>query len=70
MREIDRQWVVAVYITQSTQPGALWQSKGVGWGEGGREVQEGGYMNTYSWFTLPYSRSQHSVVKQLSPNWK
>ena len=24
-----------------------------------------GYMYTYSWFTLLYSRSQHNIVKQL-----
>ena len=26
---------------QGAQPGALWQSRGVGWGGGGSEVQNG-----------------------------
>ena len=26
------------------------------------------YMYTYSWFTLPYSRNEHNIVKQLYSN--
>ena len=29
-----------------------------------------GYVYTYSWFMLLYSRNQHNIVKQLSPNFK
>ena len=29
-------------IAQTAQSGALWQPRGVGWGGGGREVQEEG----------------------------
>jgi len=29
-------------MTQGTQTGALWQSRRVGWGGDGREVQQGG----------------------------
>ena len=27
-----------------------------------------GYMCTYGWFMLPYSRNKHNIVKQLSSN--
>ena len=29
-------------VSQGAQTGALWQPRGVGWGGGGREGQEGG----------------------------
>ena len=32
----------AVPVTQGAQLGALWWPRGVGWGWGGREAQEGG----------------------------
>ena len=33
------------YMTQGTQTGAWQQPRGVGWGEGGRDVQVGGDMS-------------------------
>ena len=36
--------------------------------EGGSEGK--GYVYTYSWFTLLYSRNQYNIVKQLSSNLK
>ena len=59
------------HITQGTQPSALWQPRGVGWGgewegcSGGR-----GHMYTCGWFMLMCSRGQHRIVKQLSSNKK
>ena len=47
MCKIDSQWEFAVWA-QETQTGALYQSRGVGWGgrkEGGSKVR--GYMYTY-----------------------
>ena len=29
-----------------------------------------GYMCTWGWFTLPYSRKQHNIVKQLNSNYE
>ena len=53
-------------ITQGAQPGTLWQPRGVGYGDGGREAQKGGDIG---WFALLYSRNQHNtIVKQLSSN--
>ena len=36
--------------------------------EGG--LRRRGLMYTYGWFMLIYGRNQHSIVKQLSSNWK
>ena len=44
----------------------LWWPRGVRWGSG-KEVRRSGYMYTYSWFILLYSRKQYTV-KQLSSN--
>ena len=54
-------------MTQGTQTGAQWQSRGVGWGgrwEGGSRGR--GHMYTYGWFMLMYGRNQHKIIKQLS----
>ena len=51
------------------KPGALWQPRGVGWGErweGGS--RKGRMYYTYGWFVLMYGRNQHNIVKQLSSN--
>ena len=58
-------------MAQETQMGALYQSRGVGWGrrwEGGSK--ESGYMYTYGWFMLWFDRKQKNSVKQLSFNKK
>ena len=57
-------------MAQETQTGALYQSRGVGWG-GRWEVNSkgSGYMYTYGWFMLRFDRKQNSV-KQLSFNKK
>ena len=56
--------------SRELKPGALLQPKGVGWG--GRWEKGGstgtGHMYTYSWFLLMFSRKQHNIAKQLSPN--
>ena len=55
------------FMTQETQTGALYQSRGVGWGgrwEGGSKGT--GYMYTYGWFMLRFDRKQQNSVKQLS----
>ena len=38
----------------------------------GKKIQkrEGGYMQTYSWFTSLYSRNEHTTVKQVYSNRK
>ena len=57
-------------MAQETQTGALYQSRGVGWGgrwEGGSRGR--GHMYTYGWFMLRFDRKQNSV-KQLSFNKK
>ena len=58
-------------MAQETQTGALYQSRGVGWGrrwEGGPKGRE--YMYTYGWFMLRVDRKQQNSVKQLSFNKK
>ena len=56
-------------MAQETQTGALYQSRGVGWGgrwEGGSKVR--GYMYTSGWFMLTFDRKQQNSIKQLSFN--
>ena len=36
---------------------------------GWKAQKGGGYMCTYSWFTLLYSRNEHSIIKQLYLNF-
>ena len=58
-------------MAQETQTGALYQSRGVGWGgrwEGGSKGR--GYMYTYGLFMLRSDRKQQNSVKQLSFNKK
>ena len=38
-------------------------------GAGGRLTRKG-YMYTYNWFMMLYSRTQHNIVKQLFSNFK
>ena len=62
-------------MAQETQTCPLYQSRGVGWGEGWEGVSKGrGYMCTYGWFMLRFDRKQQNSVKQLSfykkINWK
>ena len=54
-------------MTQETQRGALYQPRGVGWGD--KERWEGvskgkAYMYTYGWFMLRFDRKQQNSVKQ------
>ena len=35
-----------------------------------KEIQKGGYMYTYSWFTLLCSRNEHNIAKQQYSNLK
>ena len=52
-----------------TQTGALYQSRGVGWGGRWEGDSNGnGYMYTYGWFMLMFDRKQQNSVKQLSFN--
>ena len=51
---------------QEAQAPALCQPRG--WGEGRREVQEGGDLYTYDWFMPLCGRDQQNVVKQLYSN--
>ena len=56
---------------QETQAGALFQSRGMGWGGRWEEGSKGrGYMYTYGWFMLRFDRKQQNSVKQLSSNLK
>ena len=50
-------------------PSALWQPREVGWGAWWGDSRRRGYMYTYGWFSLLYSRNQH-IVKQLYSNKK
>ena len=53
-------------IAPGGQLGALWWPRRVGWGwwwEGGSWGR--GYMYTYGWFTVLYSRNQYNIVKTL-----
>ena len=65
--KIDSQREFAVWHRE-LKPGALWQPKGVGWGEvEGRFKREG----TYVYLRLIHIniwRNQHNIVKQLSSN--
>ena len=54
-------------MAQETQTGALYQSRGVGWGGRWERGSEGrGYMYTYGWLMLRFDRKQQNSVKQLS----
>ena len=56
-------------MAQETQTGALYQSRGVGWGGRWEGVSKWrGYMYTYGWFMLRFDRKQQNYVKQLSFN--
>ena len=58
-------------MAQETQTGALYQSRGTGWGgrwEGGSKGR--GYMYIYGLFMLKFDRKQQNSVKQLSFNKK
>ena len=58
-------------MAQETQTGALYQSRGKGWGgswEGGSKGR--GYMYIYGLFMLKFDRKQQNSVKQLSFNKK
>ena len=58
-------------MAQETQTGALYQPRGVEWGEGWEGVSNGrGYMYTYGWFMLGFDKKKkkQNSVKQLSFN--
>ena len=58
-------------MAQETQPGALCQPKGVGWGRRWQGGSKGtGHMYTYGWFRWRLDRKQQNSVKQLSFNKK
>ena len=51
-------------MSQETKTGALYQSRGVGWGgrwEGGSKGR--GYMYIYGWFVLRFNRKQQNYIK-------
>ena len=55
-------------VTQGTQPRALWQPRGVGWGgrwEGGRRGR--GHMYTDGWFMLTYARNHTILYSNSTP---
>ena len=55
------------YMAQETQTGALYQPRGVRWGERQEGGSKGrGYMYTYGWFMLRFDGKQQNSVKQLS----
>ena len=63
--------MVICCMAQETQRGALYQSRGVGWGGRWEGVSKGkGYMYTYGWFMLKFDRKTQNSVKQLSFNKK
>ena len=54
-------------MSQGTQTGALYQPRGVRWGERWERVSGGrGHMYTSGWFMLMFDRKQENSVKQLS----
>ena len=58
-------------MAQETQTGALYQTRGVGWGarwEGGSKGR--GYMYIYGWFMLRFDGKQQNSIKQLPFNKK
>ena len=58
-------------MSQETQTGALYQPRGVAWGERWEGGSKGrGYMYTYGWFMSRFDRKQQNSVKQLSFNKK
>ena len=59
------------YMAQETQWEALYQPRGVGWGQRWEVVSKGReYMYTYVWFMLRFDRKQQNSEKQLSFNKK
>ena len=50
-------------ITYGTQTVSLKQPRELGWEGGGRDVQDGGNMCTYSWFMLMFGKNRHNAVK-------
>ena len=50
-------------MSQETQTGALYQTRGARW-EGGSKGR--GYMYTYSWIMLRFDRKQQNSIKQFS----
>ena len=58
-------------MSQETQTGGLYQSRGVRWGKRlvGRSKGRG-YMYTYGRFMMRFDRKQQNSVKQLSFNKK
>ena len=67
-----KQTAMGIYcMAQETLTGALYQSRGVGWGGGWEGVSKGrGYMYTYGLFMLRFKRKQQNSVKQVSFNKK
>ena len=58
-------------MAQETQTGALYQTRGVGWGGRWEGVSKRrGYMYTYDWLMLRFDGIQQNSVKQLSSNKK
>ena len=56
-------------MAQETQTAALYQTRGVGWGERWEGGSKGrGYMYTYGQFMLRFDRKQQNSVRQLSFN--
>ena len=56
-------------MAQETQTGALYQPRGVEWGERWEGSSTGrGYMHTYGWFMLLFDRKKQNSIKQLSFN--
>ena len=54
-------------MAQETQTWALYQPRGVGWGERWEGVSKGrGYLYIYGWFMLRFDRKQQNSRNQLS----
>ena len=63
----DTERQITWYHFYGDSNGALFQPRGVGWGERWEGGSQGrGYMYTYGWFMLRFGRKQHNSVKQLS----
>ena len=54
-------------MAQKTQTGALYQPRGVGWGEGRWQAgsKGRGYMYNFGWLMLRFDRKQQNSVKQF-----
>ena len=67
----NRQPMGICCVTQEAQAGALYQPRGMGWGERWEEGLKGRgyiYIYIYGWFMLRIDRKPQNSIKQLSFN--